>query len=262
MVPARRGPPPARGSRPSSFALRARQSEPPLWTAASASRPAGSGRAGDWWRVGFTAARKLRGRRAVQQVHFPSPSMSTSLNGAAVAILATDGFEQSELMKPMQALQDAGATVHVVSPESGQIKGWDQDDWGKSVDVDKTLSDASAGDYAALVLPGGQINPDKLRVNDDALSFVKSFAQAGKPVAAICHAPWLVIEAGLAEGRHMTSYKSIRTDLKNAGAKVQDSEVVVCPHGDFKLITSRNPDDLPAFNDAVISAVAETMQAA
>ena len=188
--------------------------------------------------------------------------MPTPLNDAAVAILATDGFEQSELMKPMQALKDAGATVHVVSPESGQIKGWDQDDWGQSVDVDKTISDASASDYAALVLPGGQINPDKLRVNDDALGFVKSFAQAGKPVAAICHAPWLIIEAGLAKDRHMTSFKSIRTDLKNAGAKVEDSEVVVCPHGDFKLITSRNPDDIPAFNDAVISAVAETMQAA
>ena len=183
--------------------------------------------------------------------------MSTSIQGASVAILATNGFEQSELMKPLQALRDAGATVHVVSPESGQIKGWDQKDWGDSVDVDVALSDASAGDYAALVLPGGQMNPDVLRANPDAVAFVKSFAQAGKPIAAICHAPWLIIEAGLAQDRHMTSYGSIRTDLKNAGAKVRDEEVVVCPHGDFTLITSRKPEDLPAFNDAVISAVAE-----
>lgn len=188
--------------------------------------------------------------------------MSTSIQGSSVAILATNGFEQSELMKPMQALKDAGATVHIVSPESGQIKGWDQKDWGDSVDVDVSLSDASAGDYAALVLPGGQMNPDVLRANEDAVAFVKSFATAGKPIAAICHAPWLIIEAGLAKDRHMTSYGSIRTDLENAGAKVRDEEVVVCPHGDFTLITSRKPEDIPAFNDAVISAVAESMQAA
>ena len=188
--------------------------------------------------------------------------MTATIDGRNVAILATDGFEQSELMKPMQALRDAGATVHVVSPESGQIKGWDQDDWGDSVDVDKTLADASANDYAALVLPGGQINPDKLRINDDALQFIKDIAGAGKPVAAICHAPWLLIEAGLAKDRHMTSFKSIRTDLENAGAKVEDEAVVICPHGAFTIITSRNPDDLPAFNEAVVAAVAETMEAA
>ena len=188
--------------------------------------------------------------------------MPDSLSGTAIAILATDGFEQAELVKPKKALEDAGATVHVVSPESGQIKGWDEDDWGDSVDVDQSLSGASADDYAALVLPGGQINPDKLRINDDALSFVKAFAKAGKPIAAICHAPWLVIEAGLAKDRHMTSFKSIRTDLENAGAKVRDEEVVVCPHGDFTLITSRNPDDIPAFNRAIIETVSETAQPA
>lgn len=171
-----------------------------------------------------------------------------TLSDLRIAILATNGFEQSELVKPKEALEEAGATVHVVSPESGSIKGWDQDDWGDSVDVDVTLADAASGDYHALVLPGGQINPDLLRVNDDALSFIKAFADAGKPIGAICHAPWLIIEAGLATDRHMTSYKSIRTDLKNAGAKVLDEEVVVCPHGDFTLVTSRNPDDLPAFN--------------
>ena len=185
-----------------------------------------------------------------------------TLNGTSIAILATNGFEQAELLKPKQAFEDAGATVHVVSPESGQIKGWDEDDWGQSVDVDKTLSDADASDYAVLVLPGGQINPDKLRVNDDALSFVKAFASAGKPVAAICHAPWLIVEAGLADGRSMTSYKSIRTDLKNAGADVQDREVVVDSDGPFTLITSRNPDDIPAFNDAVMEAVSVPAQAA
>ena len=184
--------------------------------------------------------------------------MSTpSLDGVAVAILATNGFEQAELLSPKQALADAGATVHVVSPESGQIKGWDEDDWGQSVSVDKSLADASADDYALLVLPGGQMNPDTLRANDDAVAFVKAFAQAGKPVAAICHAPWLLIEAGLAKGRHMTSYTSIRTDVKNAGALVRDESVVVCPHGDFVLITSRNPDDLPDFNEAVIEAAAK-----
>ena len=175
-----------------------------------------------------------------------------SLSDKKIAILATDGFEQSELTSPRDALRDAGATVHVVSPEAGLIKGWDQDDWAETVAVDVALEDASAGDYDALVLPGGQINPDKLRLEDGALALIASFASAGKPIAAICHAPWLVIEAGLAEGRHMTSYRSIRTDLENAGAVVEDREVVRCPHGDFVLITSRNPDDLPAFNRAVI----------
>ncbi len=181
--------------------------------------------------------------------------MSTPLSGTSIAILATDGFEQSELMTPRSELKSAGATVHVVSPESGEIKGWDQDDWGDTVLVDKTLSDADAGDYDALVLPGGQINPDKLRIDGDALAFVRAFAQAGKPVAAVCHAPWLIVETGLAQGRRMTSFKSIRTDLKNAGATVVDEQVVVDEDGPFTLITSRNPDDLPAFCQAVIDTV-------
>ena len=188
--------------------------------------------------------------------------MSDALNGITLAILATDGFEQSELLEPRQALRDAGATVHVVSPESGSIKGWDQDDWGDSVEVDRTLDDADADDYVALVLPGGQINPDKLRTDDDALDFVRAFAEAGKPIAAICHAPWLLAETGLAEGRTLTSYTSIRTDLRNAGADVRDQEVVKDTDGPFTLITSRNPDDIPAFNEAIIETVAESMQAA
>lgn len=181
--------------------------------------------------------------------------MSTPLSGTSIAILATDGFEQVELTKPKAALEDAGATVHVVSPESGQIKGWDQDHWGDSVDVDKTLSEADASAYDALVLPGGQINPDKLRIDEDALAFVKAFASAGKPIAAICHAPWLLVETGLIEGRTATSYTSIRTDLKNAGANVVDQEVAKDEDGPFVLITSRNPDDIPAFNEAIIETV-------
>ena len=188
--------------------------------------------------------------------------MPDTLSGTTVAILATNGFEQAELVGPKNALEEASATVHVVSPESGQIKGWDEDDWGDSVAVDRRLSDADAGDYAALVLPGGQMNPDTLRANRDALAFVQSFARAGKPIAAICHAPWLVIEAGLAEGRAMTSYTSIRTDLENAGADVRDQEVVRDTDGPFPLITSRNPDDIPAFNRAVIEAVAQAAQPA
>ena len=188
--------------------------------------------------------------------------MSTRLRNVSVAILATDGFEQAELLQPKQDLEAAGATVHVVSPESGTIKGWDQDHWDQDVTVDRTLSDADAADYAALVLPGGQINPDKLRIDGDALDFVKAFASAGKPIAAICHAPWLVIEAGLADGRRMTSYKSIRTDLKNAGADVVDEPVVRDEDGPFPLVTSRNPDDLPAFGEAVIDVLASVGETA
>ncbi len=188
--------------------------------------------------------------------------MSTQLTGATVAILATDGFEQVELTHPKKALEDAGATVHVVSPESGSIEGWDEDDWGDEVEVDVTLSDADPSDYDALVLPGGAMNPDKLRMDDDALAFVKAFASAGKPIAAICHAPWLLAETGLASGRTLTSYTSIRTDLKNAGATVKDQEVVRDEGGSFPLITSRNPDDIPAFNEAVIDVVSKAMQPA
>ena len=175
-----------------------------------------------------------------------------------ILILATDGFEQSELIEPRDYFRDAGHHVHIASlqlstqkhaPES--IKAWDQDDWGKSVPVDKLLSDVDPDDYDALILPGGQMNPDKLRAEPTVVSFVKAFAKTGKPLAAICHAPWLLIEAGLAEGKDITSFESIRTDLKNAGANVKDAEVVV----DGNLITSRNPGDIPAFNKAIEKAL-------
>ena len=177
----------------------------------------------------------------------------SKLNQRKIAILATNGFEQSELEHPLQALRDAGAEVHVVSPEEGEIKGWDTDDWGRAVPVDRKLSEVTADDYDALVLPGGQINPDLLRVNDEALTFVKAFWSAGKPIGAICHAPWLLAEAGIAKGRKLTSYKSIKTDMMNAGAIWEDSEVVT----DQGLVTSRNPNDLPAFCSKLIEEIAE-----
>uniref|UniRef100_UPI0025FE9D91 type 1 glutamine amidotransferase domain-containing protein n=1 Tax=uncultured Paracoccus sp. TaxID=189685 RepID=UPI0025FE9D91 len=141
---------------------------------------------------------------------------------ARVLIMASDGFEQSELLVPLEKLKDAGHQVDVAAPETGEITGWDEDDWGKPVTADKAISGVSAGDYDALVLPGGVINPDVLRLNDTAVALIRDFADAGKPVAAICHAPWLLIEAGLAQGRRMTGYGSIRTDLRNAGAEVVD----------------------------------------
>ena len=168
-----------------------------------------------------------------------------------VLIIATDGFEQSELTDPKKALEAAGIETTVASPEAGQIKGWDQADWGKSVDVDITLDQVDAADYDALLLPGGQINPDKLRLEEKAVSLVKQFAQSGKPVAAICHGPWLLVEADVVRNRRVTSWPSIRTDLRNAGADVVDQEVVV----DGNLITSRKPDDIPAFAKALIEAV-------
>ena len=159
-----------------------------------------------------------------------------------VMILATDGFEQSELEKPKANLEKAGIETVVVSLESGEIKGWDQDDWGNSVKVDKVIDDVSdCSDFDGLLIPGGQINPDLLRVNDRAVAIVREFNDAGKPIAAICHAPWMLIEAGIVEGKTATCYKSIRTDLKNAGANVVDQEVAQ----DGNLITSRNPDDIP-----------------
>jgi protease I len=172
---------------------------------------------------------------------------------AKIAILATDGFEQSELMTPLNKLRDAGAEVVVVAPKTGAIAGWDDKDWGTSVDVDLTLSEANAEDFDALVLPGGQINPDVLRANSDAVSFIKSFYETGKPLAAICHAPWLLIEAGVISGRRVTSFKSIKTDVKNAGGMWEDSAVVT----DEGLITSRSPDDLDAFVSKIIEEVEE-----
>ena len=175
------------------------------------------------------------------------------LSGKNVAILVANGFEQVELTSPKEALDKAGATTHIVSPESGQVKGWDSDDWGESFDVDLSLDDANSGDYDALLLPGGVINPDTLRTNEKALSFIRDFFEQHKPVAAICHGPWTLIEAGVIKGRKVTSYKSIKTDVKNAGANWVDEEVVV----DAGLVTSRNPDDLPAFNAKLIEEVAE-----
>ena len=170
-----------------------------------------------------------------------------------ILIMATDGFEQSELEVPLERLQAAGADVDVASLDAGDITGWDEDDWGDDVAVDLKIADADVVDYDALVLPGGQINPDLLRVDDSAVALIRDFAKAGKPIAAICHAPWLLIEAGLAKGKRMTSYKSIRTDVTNAGAEFVDEAVVI----DGQIITSRCPDDLPAFCDAIIDALAD-----
>jgi protease I len=175
------------------------------------------------------------------------------LKGKKIAILATHGFEQSELEGPRDRLKKAGATVDVISPAAGEIRGWDKRDWGRPVKVDKTLDRASSAEYDAVVLPGGQINPDLLRLEPNALKFIKDIFDAGKIVAAVCHAPWLLIETGIAKGRKMTSYKSIKTDVANAGAKWEDSEVVV----DQGVITSRNPGDLEAFSAKIIEEVRE-----
>ncbi|MFC0203052.1 type 1 glutamine amidotransferase domain-containing protein [Novosphingobium soli] len=175
-----------------------------------------------------------------------------------VLIMATDGFEQVELTGPRDALNAAGLETVIASPNSGEIKGWDKTDWGDKVQVDLTLDQVDAEDFDAIVLPGGQINPDKLRMEGAAVALVKSFAGAGKPVAAICHGPWLLVEADLVKGRRITSWPSIRTDLRNAGGDVVDEEVVV----DGNIITSRKPDDVPAFSQAVIAAVKEATAAA
>ena len=180
-----------------------------------------------------------------------------NLSGKRVAILATDGVEQVELLEPRKALEEAGAEADVVAPKKGSIKGWDHDHWGQEIDVDIELSHANADDFDALVLPGGVMNPDHLRLDESAVAFVRSFFDAGKPVAAICHAPWLLIQAGVAKGRKLTSYPSLRLDLENAGADWVDEEVVV----DQGLVTSRKPDDLPAFNRKMVEEIAEGVHA-
>jgi protease I len=175
-----------------------------------------------------------------------------TLQGLKVAILATDGFEQVELTEPRKALEEAGAETRVVSPKEGELRGWKFTDWGQTVAVDAALDEARPDEFDSLMLPGGVINPDKLRMEPKAVEFVKAFFEAGKPVAAICHGPWMIVEADKARGRRMTSWPSIRTDLKNAGANVVDQEAVV----DGNMVTSRKPDDIPAFNREMIKLFA------
>jgi len=175
------------------------------------------------------------------------------LSSKKVAILSTNGFEESELTSPKKALEDAGVQVHVISPEAGTIKGWKDKDWSIDIDVDRTLNEADPANYDALVLPGGVMNPDKLRLDKEAVAFATHFLQEGKPVAAICHGPQTLIETGLLNGRTMTSFPSLQTDLKNAGAQWVDREVVV----DNGLVTSRTPDDLPAFNKKMLEEIGE-----
>ena len=183
--------------------------------------------------------------------------MPADLSGKTVAILAADGFEQAELFTPKAELEKAGAKTVVVSLEPGTIQGFDHDTPDKTCPVDKTLSDVSPDQFDALMLPGGVANPDKTRTLPQVQAFVRAFFDAGKPVGAICHAPWVLIDAGVAKGRKLTSFKSIRTDLKNAGAEVVDAEVVV----DGVLVTSRDPDDLPAFCAKLIERIGAGAQA-
>lgn len=173
-----------------------------------------------------------------------------------IAILATNGFEEVELSSPKEYLEQQGWKAEIISPENGTIKAWAKTDWGKDYKVDQLLNNVKASDYDALVLPGGVINPDKLRTNETALHFIKDFFKEGKPVAAICHGPQILISANLVKGRKMTSYPSIKIDLINAGAEWHDKEVIV----DRGLVTSRNPDDLPAFNKKLVEQIKEGKQ--
>lgn len=177
--------------------------------------------------------------------------MASNLNGKKIAILATDGFEQVELTEPRKALDQAGATTVVVSPKDGEIKGWKFTEWGDKVKVDKPLAEANPNEFDALVLPGGVINPDHLRMDPSAVNFVKQFVATGKTVAAICHGSWTLVEAGVVKGKTVTSWPSLKTDLKNAGANWVDQEVVT----DGQFIFSRKPDDIPAFSQAIIEGV-------
>jgi protease I len=177
--------------------------------------------------------------------------MASNLKGKKIAILATDGFEQAELLEPRKALDEAGAQTEVIAPKSGKIKGWDSKDWGEEVKVDTALEDANPNDYDGLVLPGGVMNPDHLRMDPSAVNFVRQFISTGKTVGAICHGPWTLLETGALRGRTVTSWPSLKTDLKNAGANWIDGEVIV----DGQFVTSRKPDDIPAFNKAVIESV-------
>jgi deglycase len=179
-----------------------------------------------------------------------------NLKGRMVAVLVDDGFEQVELAEPRQALNDAGADTRVVSPQEKHVSAWKLKDWGDEIRVDTPLAEARTEDFDALLLPGGVMNPDSLRMNPAAVAFVKGFFDAGKPVAAICHGPWTIIEAGAARGRRIASWPSLKTDLTNAGAQWVDQEVVV----DKNLVTSRKPDDIPAFNREMIRLFAAAPQ--
>ena len=179
--------------------------------------------------------------------------MSQQLQGKRIAILTEQGFEQVELVEPRKALQHAGAAVEIVSPRQGKIRGWNHTEWGDEVQVDRNVDSASASDYDALMIPGGVMNPDKLRMNQKAVQFVREFFQAAKPIASICHGPWMLVEADIVRGYKVTSYPSIRTDLRNAGANWVDQECVV----DRGIVTSRKPDDLPAFNAKMLEEFAE-----
>jgi len=176
-----------------------------------------------------------------------------TLSDKKIAIIATHGFEQSELTVPRDSLRGAGALVDIVSLEKGEIRGWDGDDWGETVPVDRTVEEIEAADYDAVVIPGGQINPDLLRVNSRVIDLVKAFWQDKKVVAAVCHGPWVLVEAGIVKDREITSYHSIKTDVINAGGKWKDAEVVA----DQGLVTSRKPDDLRAFSDKIAEEIAE-----
>ncbi|PYR77369.1 MAG: protease [Acidobacteria bacterium] len=179
--------------------------------------------------------------------------MADQLKGKRVAALATHGFEQDELLKPRQALEDAGAKVDVVSPETGKIRGWKHKAWGDEVSVDRSLDQAKPDEYDALLLPGGVMNPDQLRMNPKAVQFVKRFFDDGKPIAVICHGPWTLVEANVVRGVTITSWPSLKTDLTNAGARWVDQEVV----NDRGIVSSRKPDDIPAFNRKMIEEFAE-----
>jgi protease I len=183
--------------------------------------------------------------------------MARDIKEKKVAILTENGFEEVELTSPMNALEQAGATVHIISPQKEKVKAWDQDHWSIELPVDKTLGDANPEDYDMLVLPGGVLNPDTLRLNKQAVSFAQHFLEQAKPLAAICHGPQTLIETGMLNGRTMTSYWSIKTDLVNAGVNWVDKEVVV----DNGLVTSRSPKDLDAFNKKMIEELAEGQHA-
>ncbi len=179
--------------------------------------------------------------------------MASELNGRKIAILVANGFEQVEMTRPRKALEDAGAETVLISPEDRKVKGWNHTEWGDEFDVERPLDSAREDEYDALMLPGGVMNPDHLRMNERAVDFVRSFFEAGKPVAAICHGPWMLVETDVVRGRTVTSWPSLKTDLRNAGAKWVDREVVT----DAGLVTSRNPDDIPAFNRKMIEEFAE-----